>query len=220
MSMTKAEFQTAFRGLISEEFCDIPADGSSSHVFSDHFEKRMDRLIRSTERIYWSWINTAAKRAAVIAVAIFTLLSTAMSVKAIREPVIKFFTEIYEKYIDISFEGETSKAIEYEYTLTFVPEGYSISDVQRDVTLVTTTFENTEGNILILDQSITASIDLSLDNERGTITNTSVGEIPVLVYETRGLIHVSWAYDSYHFMLTHYGETNKETMLEIVQGIK
>ena len=221
MSMTKAEFQEAFRNLITAEFCDVPTDENCIRlVFSERFEKRMDKLVRSTERICWNWVNTAAKRAAVIALIVLALLSSAMSVKAIREPVITFFTEIYEKYIDLSFVGDTSETIEREYALTHIPSGFSLIDKQSTTTSIMTTYKSADGNLLMLDQTITAAIDTSIDNERGTVTNTSVGEIPVLIYEAEDLVLVSWAYDSYYFTLVHYGQIDPNAMLEIVQGVK
>lgn len=219
MSMTKVEFQTAFRDLISEEFCNIPEDGDGSHIFSDSFEKRMERLVRSTERIYWNWINTTAKRAAVIMVAILALLSSAMSVRAIREPVITFFTELYEKYIDISFGGDTSNSIEHEYMPTCLPEGFTLIDKQSSATSIITMYKGADSGLLILDQTTTGSTTASLDKEHGKITETFVGEIPALLYESDRIVLVLWAENAYYFVLSYQGKINPQVMLEIADSI-
>lgn len=220
MSMTKAEFQEAFRNLITAEFCDVPTDENCIRlVFSDRFEKRMDKLVRSTERICWNWVNTAAKRAAVIALIVLALLSSAMSVKAIREPVIQFFAEIYEKYIDISFEGKTSDSIEHEYALTYLPEGFSLVDKQSSTTSIMTTYKDPDGNLLMLDQTTTESTSASLDKELGKITDTFVGGIPALLYESDRITLVLWAENSYYFVLSYQGKLDPQIILKIADGI-
>ncbi|HOB36923.1 MAG TPA: hypothetical protein PKX71_04540 [Candidatus Avimonas sp.] len=62
------------------------------------FENKMRKLIQNQKRSYWKYINTATKRVAVIMLAIVITFASAMSVKAIREPVVNTIVEIYEKF--------------------------------------------------------------------------------------------------------------------------
>ena len=71
----------------------------------------MQKLIKSQKKLYWNIVNTAAKRAAVIFVAIITIFTAAFSVKAIREPILKFIKQIYESFTFCSFEGDTTEII-------------------------------------------------------------------------------------------------------------
>lgn len=221
MSMTIAEFKESFRSVMMEEFQNVPTtEKSIDFSVSAHFEKRMNKLIKATNRSYWRWVNTAAKRVALFVIAILLLFSAAFSVKAVREPIIRFFTEIYEKYIVIGFEGETSKTIEYVYSISEIPEGYNVIDVQKDVISILTTFEGPNGTILQLEQSITDIGDISLDNEKGTITHHIVDSIPVIIYERENLKIAIWAHNSYSFTLTHHGEMSQKAMIDIIHSIK
>lgn len=221
MSMTIDEFKENFRSVMMEEFQNVPTSERSINIsVSAHFEKKMNKLIKVTNRSYWRWVNTVGKRVALLIVAILLLFSTAFSVKAVREPIIRFFTEIYEKYIVIGFEGETSKTIEYVYSISEIPEGYTVVDEWRDVTGALTTLEGPNGAILQLDQSITANGDISLDNEQGTITQYTVDGIPVLFYESENFTLAIWAHDSYSFTLTYHGEISRETIFDIIRSIK
>ena len=67
----------------------------------------MDKLIKSQRKPYWNFISTVSRRAAVIIVAIITLVTAAFSVKAIREPIIKFIKQVYESFTHYSFDGDT-----------------------------------------------------------------------------------------------------------------
>lgn len=221
MSLTRAEFKESFRAVMAEEFRNIPGNEESiDFSVSARFEKRMDKLIKAVNRPSWRWVNTAAKRVALFAIALLLLFSAAFSVKAIREPIIRFFTEIYEKYIVIGFEGDTSKTIEYVYSISEIPEGYKVVDEWRDVTGALTTLEGPNGALLQLDQSITVIGDIFLDNEQGTITHHTVDSMPVLFYESENLTMAIWAHDSYSFTLTHHGEIALETMFDIIRSIK
>lgn len=223
MSMTIVEFKESFRSVMEEEFQNVPSSVDCiDFPVSARFEKRMDKLIRAVNRPTWRWVNTAAKRVALVAITLLLLFSAAFSVKAVREPIIRFFTEIYEKFIVIGFEGDTSKTIEYVYSISEIPEGYSVIDVQRDVIGIITIFEGPNGALLQLEQSITDIGDISLDNEKGITTHHSVGNIPVIYYEreeNKACIAI-WVYDSYYFMLTHHGEIAKETIFNMIRSIE
>ena len=125
LSMSREEFKAAFREVVSSEFAHIPTDESSiDFTFSEKFIKRMDKLIKSQRKPYWNFISTVSRRAAVIIVAIITLVTAAFSVKAIREPIIKFIKQVYESFTHYSFDGDTVEIITKEYTITQMLDGY------------------------------------------------------------------------------------------------
>ena len=79
--MTKAEFNEAFRKAMSDEFASVPKNEKEiDHVFSDRFEKRMKKLIKAEKSVGWHWVNTAGKRAAVIAAALVCIFFIAFGV--------------------------------------------------------------------------------------------------------------------------------------------
>ena len=116
MSMSREEFKAAFREVISSEFAQIPTDEDSiDFTFSEKFIKRMDKLIRAQKKSYYKFINTAGKRVAVIFAAIITLFTASLSVKAIREPVVRFIKQVYETFIHYTFEGDIQPKIKKEF---------------------------------------------------------------------------------------------------------
>ena len=53
MAITKAEFKQAFREVVSLEFSHIPTDENSiQYTFSEKFNKRMEKLIKSQKKVY------------------------------------------------------------------------------------------------------------------------------------------------------------------------
>lgn len=99
MSMTKAEFKKAFREAASYEFRGVPRDDSQiQYKFSAEFEQKIAKLIQKEKSFFWHFVNTASKRAAVIILVFVILFTTACSVKAIREPIVRFLIEVYETF--------------------------------------------------------------------------------------------------------------------------
>ena len=221
MSMTIDEFKESFRSVMMEEFQNVPTNERSINIsVSAHFEKKMNKLIKATNRSYWRWVNTVGKRVALLIVAILLLFSTAFSVKAVREPIIRFFTEIYEKYIVIGFEGETSKTIEYVYSISEIPEGYTVVDEWRDVTGAMTTLHGPNGAVLILDQSITDNGNIYQDNEKGNVSYHSIEGTPVILYENENSCIAICTKDAYSLSRTHDGESSQEKIMNIIRTIK
>ena len=130
MSMSREEFKAAFREVVSSEFAHIPTDEDSiDFTFSEKFNKKMEKLIKSQRKSYYILINTVGKRVAILFVAIITLFTASMSVKAIREPVINFIIEVYESFTKYFFEGETAEKIEKVYSITKLPVGFKQTQV-------------------------------------------------------------------------------------------
>lgn len=217
--MTKTEFQTALRGVMSQEFSFIPAEEAIDHCFSQLFEKRMAKLIRRERAPYRKWLNTAAKRVAALILALCALTAGLASVDAIREPVIRFFTEVFHNHIDIVPQGESAGKITYEYQITELPEGYVQTDITRLDFYVRTTYTNKEGDTLTLDQSATAT-EWSLDNEHGDLSQVLVNGTEVLVYDGDRVIFTIWYLNGCEFVLTHRGELNKADILRVIFSIQ
>ena len=220
MSVTKAEFKQIFTAAVAQEFCHIPGEDAIVHTFSETFLRRKEKLIKNTRKTTWYWVNTAAKRAAVIVLLLAMLFSVAMSVEAIRTPVVTFFTELYEKYILIVFEGDGHKEIEKEYGFTQLPEGYEIVDVARAPAIVITTLQDAQDNLLVLEQSIAEGDGPTVDNEQGVVTQVSIGETSVFVYEAAGTKGLLWTRNGYFFSLFSFGDMQINNLLTLVETIK
>lgn len=111
-----------------ERYCNsLPTKEELADItFSEKFEKRMEKLIRRQRKFYYSFINTAGKRVTMIALAIIIGLSTVtLSVEAIREPVVRFIIEDFEKFTDVTFYEDSETSFEFvKAQPTYIPEGF------------------------------------------------------------------------------------------------
>lgn len=222
VAITKAEFKDAFREVVSLEFNHIPNDEESiDYEFSDKFNKRMEKLIKSQSKPYWNFISTASKRAAVIIVAVLTLFTAAFSVKAIREPIIKFIKQVYESFTHYSFDGDTVEIINKEYTITKMLDGYEQLDKLTSDNTIATTYKNKSGDTIIFTQMTTEySIGYLVDNESGKQYTETVDGIEIDFkewYETKTAI---WTNDGYVFSIDCIGNISFEDIKQIIRSIK
>lgn len=221
LSMSREEFKAAFREVISSEFAQIPTDEDSiDFTFSEKFIKRMDKLIRAQKKSYYKFINTAGKRVAVIFAAIITLFTASLSVKAIREPVVRFIKQIYETFTHYTFEGDTVDVITKEFNLNIVPDGFIETDRIANEISITKIYENNSGNSFELVQTITDDTEATFDTENAKKYEIIVTGITVDLYESEYIKTALWTKDGYMFNLTCYGDITLDTIETIISNIK
>lgn len=98
MSICKEEFISALRVAVSAEFLSVPDDENAiNFCFSNGFNKKMQKLIKSQKKPYWNLIKTAPKRAAAVCAAIAVLICGAFCVKPVRVSAKEMLEEIIVK---------------------------------------------------------------------------------------------------------------------------
>ena len=220
MAMSKTDFKNAFREVVSSEFAHISTDENSiDFTFSERFNKRMEKLIRSQKKVYYNLINTVYKRVAIICVVLLTMLTATFSVKAIREPIINFVKQVYETFTHYSFDGDTTEIIEREYTVK-VPEDFHQTNKIESDAMISTEYTNSSNDIIDFIQMTTKhSIGFFVDNEKGDIETKTINGIEVEYkkwYDTQTVI---WAKDGYVFALNCYGNIEFETIENMIKSL-
>lgn len=221
MSMTKAELKNAFREAASYEFREIPRDDSQiQHEFSPEFEQKIEKLIHKEKTFFWHFVNTASKRVAVI-VAIFVMLfTTACSVEAIREPIVRFLIEVYETFTEYRFEGDTAESITKEYRLSIIPDGFTQTDYTKDEIGITTTYENEVGDLIRFAQLITNDTNLSIDTEKGETRILDIVGREVHLYQREDLTYAMWIENTYLFELVCSGTFTEQSIITMIENVK
>lgn len=221
--MTRVEFKDAFRYVANQEFAWIPtSEDEIDYTFSEKFEKRMDKLIRAEKSWFWHLVNTASKRAAIILVAVVCVLSATFSVEAVRVSVVNFIVEVFDGFLYITTEGETTKEITYEYIPGYIPEGYTLYEETRSILHVKRTYTNENRDMLTLNQDITAVNGNYLDTDHGEVSQITVDGKEVIFYigTDRETIYATWIADGYNLSVACHGDLPKEEILEIIRNYK
>ena len=126
--LSSQQFKQALFDVQTAE-CERYAASAVPVSFSPTFERKMDRLIRAQRKPYYMMVNTRPKRALLsFAVVIILLITMIFSVSALREPVLRFIVEVYEKFSKVFYHQQEEEyfpaTLEIYYSPTWLPEGY------------------------------------------------------------------------------------------------
>jgi len=197
-------------------------------VPSVRFENKMRKLIQNQKRSYWKFINTATKRVAVIILAVLVISGSAMSVKAIREPVVNTIIEIYEKFTKLFFSDndtpENTINIDVLYNISHLPESFSEKENLTFEKMRVVSWENDFGEIIELQQSILGS-EYKLDTEENALTEINFGNVKGHSYVSKGYENWIWHNEVYVFHLSFPQKlhsffvdvSQKENILKIIE---
>ena len=199
MTFTKEQISQAFIEVLNErvpELGDIP-----DHVFSERFEKKMDRLIRKEAAHPWAVSHTLARNLIAAAVVVILLITLCMSVSAIRNAIFKFFREHFETYDVVYFETDKREMIEQDYVITKLPEGFSLKKEEANLINISRTYENEKGEFIMLNQYHSLAYGNAIDNERSEYTEMEIDAHGVLIVTETDSIVLEWDEGGYVFSL-------------------
>jgi len=190
--------------------------------FDAAHEKKMQRLFAQQKKPYYKLINSAGKRAAMIAVTFLALLSgVVFGVDGVRVPVFRFAIESYEKFSLIVFsppgKKDVPETIEQLFLPTYIADGFAIENEEllSDSNLVT----YTKGDMAYVFEQYTLTDTTRMldteDAETGTVALDAGNAFYFTKYSTCSLI---WENGDYGFFLS--GVISKEEAIKIANSVK
>lgn len=206
----------------SDEYISAPYD--EEHIFSDRFNKKMDKLVRRRSSSYYEFICTSGRRAACTAAAIVLIFSCSMSVRACREAVYRFVVNAFSDHDNVVVDKQEDIAspatIEQVYTIAALPEGFEETSHSETGSSVFTAYMNGE-KFILFSQYTADSYNKDIDNEHSGFEETADKD------GAKYLIHsdandnsytVIWNKDGYVFEI--HSNINKEALLDLCRDTK
>ncbi len=223
MSVSKEEFFGILREYASKEFEHIPkCDDEIDYEFSEEFEKKIKKLIDSIGNNKKPRKLNHRKAIAVLIAAIIVAFAGAMSVSAIREPIVDFIYKVYDGFTDLFFEGDTTNNIAYIYSLSEIPEGFVEIEQLTTDGVVYVKYENKESKKIIeFCQNITEDSSFSLDNEHGRVETVQINgqSINIYISDYGNYYYAFWNVDCYYMELIYHGVTTLEEIQNLIKLI-
>lgn len=215
----------AFDVIAREEAKDLPTPEECAHItFSAEFEQKMQRLINKEKKPYYYLINTVGKRVACVIVAVLLVLtSVTFGVKAIREAVIDFFVETFEKFSIVGFKDEDIPSkldyIETYYTPTYIPEGYELKKDEKILTYRRMRFMCGNGYIEF-NQNTIQSVSTYIDTENCKTESIFVSGHKGFYCDKDETTYLYWNDTDYSYYI--YSDTTiaKTEIVKIAESIK
>lgn len=217
-------FLQALEAVYDERFNEQMSslNDSEQHAFSKKHEKKMAKLIKRQRKPYFNLICTAGRRAACIIVAIVIFSASALSVKAIREAVFKFITNIFSNHnvVEIENDSDTSypETIQEEYYISDLPEGFVQSQVDKTDNTLFIVYSYGESRI-IFEQHTLSTFKLNIDNEHNTFEEYTDPDGTVYKIATsKDNTVIMWSNKEYVFIID--SNLNKEEALKLCRSTK
>ncbi len=220
MAMTNKDYDELIRQGLAEyfniEFSDVPPEDEIEHEFSEKYLREKEKLIRKVGTSYWRYVNTAAKKVAVIMITFIIAFSSLMSVDAVREKIVDFVYTIFETFTEIDSNNNTYKSkIDRCYTTEFVSEYFSDVVIDKTENRVIMRWESAKKGDIYLSQFSSASTQI-FNSEDAELKETIINDTPCLVCENEASYFCYWEFDGYRFELIYPIELGEEFMSTVV----
>lgn len=199
----------------------LPTDEELSKItFSETFETKMKKLLSLQKKSYYKLINTVGKRAVIIILTLIISLTVAtFSVKALREAVIEFITETFEKYTKVSTVISESPQNDFVKTAPkYVPNGYVIHQEQEFMTTYQVEYINNENNTIDYEQTVNFGTTYNTNTENISYEKVSINSLEGIAYVNDGFSTVIFADKTYFYTLV--GKISMEEIVKIAESIQ
>ena len=209
--------------LYNKNLCEsLPTDEELKDItFSKTFENKMQKLIRAQKKSYFYLINTVGKRVAVIILAIMiSLTATTFGVKAIRESVIKFITETFEKFTAVSVENEEADAQDdiVKTAPQYIPEGYTLEYEMETGGVYKTIYRNMDNVSINYIQKINFGTIYNADTEDIEYDRIKIKSFEGIKYNKNGINKVVFADATYMYDIS--GQVSFDELIKMAESIK
>lgn len=215
------KLQDAFKEVNSRELdnLNIPQE---DFEFSEKYKKNMAKLLANHKKPYWKYVNTAGKRAVACILVFIMIFASSMTISAVREPVVEFFVNVYEKFVEIFFgEDDVTKSpgeIGTVYTLGYLPDGYEFESREIKRNSAKTIFVNGEVEIYLMQYIL--STNALLDNESADFEIQISNGCKIAVIEKFENKYFYWNSNEYAFKLAVPSELPENEYIKIIESIK
>lgn len=206
LELGKSKFRQALLEISKNYLENLELAPQEDIFFSHKLERKMSHLIKSQQKSVWHCFNTPLKKTLAACLAIVIFASAIMGCCQIREPIVEFFTEVYEQFTEFFFRTEdkeaASKVIEEVHMPTYVPEGYQLMEnicFTNEIKEVCTVWENENGDKIFLYQNV-LTMKTTLDTENAN-TLTIDDNRKIAIIQKGENTFVFWNDNAYAYML-------------------
>ena len=181
----------------------------------------MQRLIRKETHWTRPFTRNKKRKTMTSVLAATLLLALMLSVSAIREPIVKYLKNAYEKFTHFFFEENMSEydaSIETIYIPTWIPEEYLEMSSSKTLNHIKHQW-NKKDSYILLSQKVTGIDSLHLNTELENYVPIERNGQTYYCNESVDVCCFIWTVDSYTFNLTCH-KMEKDDILKILDSIQ
>lgn len=222
--MNNKHFSLAQAFLEAEKRDYEAIDTTQMWVPSYKFNQSMNSLIKKEKTRVWKYINTTGKKVAVIILVCILFSSFAMSVEAIRTPVVRFVTVIYETFtkiiIDNSPKNSPPAIINQKLCPSLMIEGYEQTSEHNDVLIYQLRWVNKNNDEIVYQQNTLANYSAIIDTEKSPHEYINIDQGEAIYFKSNDKHSVIWNNESYAFKITCPLSISIDDLIRLANSVK
>jgi hypothetical protein len=152
-----------------------------SEVANKRIRSFIDKERRTIRRV--KFMQRFAKTAAIFVVVLSICTTILMSVEASRNFILNTFVNIQEDHVAFDFRQEEQGREVDELGHGYIPYGFELLSRNESDRAVLTVYVNSYGEQLIIQQSISTTIGVAIDNERREFSQVIIDGQNLFVFE-------------------------------------
>lgn len=199
------------------EICEI------DYEFSDHYRKKIKRLINNRNKSYYPLIKTNIRKVVCLIAAILLMGSiTVAAYKPLRDWFVGLFAQYNEENVEVvAVQGDIDEEAVSEniniYEPTYIPEGYKLKIRSNDSCIYTVIYENNEGNIIEYTQSNLLAY-YNIDTKKLTSEKIEINCCQALIVYNDEYSSLTWSDNNYTYYIS--GDISKSDIILIGNSLK
>ena len=216
-SADKKLFGDAILESLSRKYERELAEMADGVICSEEHVRRVSEIVENAlaeekKRSCVKWIS--------ILVAAALLLAGCSAAIVYRRQIGSFIEQIYEEYIHVSFNDEQGHSeIKEVYTLTYLPEGYEMTNQVISEGCVFYEYSDSNGNWLTFEQ-YPKKVIVQVDNENDPPVLLQLGDIEVYYRPINSLYHYIWYDQNYVMTIILSTKLPANELFNIIKSIK
>ncbi len=192
---------------------------------SPRARKNVEKLVYRQSRPYWRYVNTGLKRVAVVICLLAILTCAVMSIPSVRESFgssrKRFSVSRSDGGVMIELRGDDQKYsdnIVQRYTLTALPDGFTMTERTDDKMSVITTWSDGMRQVSLEQISLATSRSFGFDTEDSKYEVLNINGYAVHYSHNDGYSYImAWITESYAFVLRARGSFDESKIIELVK---
>ncbi len=197
-------------------------DMEDHHCFSEEFESKMNKLIKTHGRKHIFVKKCGMAVAALAAICFACKCMLCPNIDAEHNPFIKQVLRfIYcgnETNITYEFDSEIPDSIEEIYYPEYIPDGFKLEALFENDNTIKLGYKDDKKNTLRFNQYVIQGSNFSLNAEDVDVKNISINGYNGIYYYILGSHNYVWNNGKYHFSVT--SNLDKDTIEKVISSLK
>ncbi len=199
----------------------FPAENELKHVFSSHFLKKMQALIKYERRGSFGRFATQLGRVVAAVLVVVIMLNTVLvvSVEAYREKFFEIIQTVTEKFtsffVDVDDDAPVTELVPIDPS--GIPEEFELIEQFSDAISHTVIYLNEEGQEIYYVQSLITDGEDHIDTEDASEQVIEIENCTVYVVVKNGTTQILWIDGPYKFQII--SNTDYEAIIAVAEEI-